>query len=159
MSLAITSTSPQLTRELGQNLGALLQPGDCICLQGDLGAGKTTFVQGIAAGWGAHDEVSSPTFVLVNVYRGADDKKLFHLDTYRIESPAEAEELDLDSMLVQGPLLIEWPERVKTILPTETLWVTLEYLDETRRQLNFQAAGVRYQQILADLAVTKSQNH
>lgn len=159
MSLAITSTSPQLTRELGQKLGALLQPGDCICLQGDLGAGKTTFVQGIAAGWGARDEVSSPTFVLVNVYRGTDDKKLFHLDTYRIESPAEAEELDLDAMFAQGPLLIEWPERIQPVLPAETLWVTLEYLDDTRRQLNFQAAGVRYQQILADLAVTKSQNH
>lgn len=147
------SSSPQATRQLGQSLGALLQPGDCICLQGDLGAGKTTFVQGVAAGWGARDEVSSPTFVLVNVYRGGDEKKLFHLDTYRIESPAEAEELDLDSMLAQGPLLIEWPERIQPVLPTETLWITLDYLDDTRRQLNFQAAGVRYQQVLADLAI------
>lgn len=147
------SSSPQATRQLGQSLGALLQPGDCICLQGDLGAGKTTFVQGVAAGWGARDEVSSPTFVLVNVYRGGDEKKLFHLDTYRIESPAEAEELDLDSMLAQGPLLIEWPERIQPVLPTETLWITLDYLDDARRQLNFQAAGVRYQQVLADLAI------
>lgn len=147
------SSSPQATRQLGQSLGALLQPGDCICLQGDLGAGKTTFVQGVAAGWGARDEVSSPTFVLVNVYRGGDEKKLFHLDTYRIESPAEAEELDLDSMLAQGPLLIEWPERIQPVLPTETLWITLDYLDDTRRQLHFQATSIRYQQVLADLAI------
>jgi len=153
------SPSPQTTRQLGQALGALLQPGDCICLQGDLGAGKTTFVQGVAAGWGARDEVSSPTFVLVNVYRGTDERKLFHLDTYRIESPAEAEELDLDAMLAQGPLLIEWPERIQSVLPAQTLWVTLEYLDETHRQLTFQAAGIRHQQILADLEITQSLNH
>ncbi len=157
--LSFLSSSPETTRQLGQALGALLQPGDCICLQGDLGAGKTTFVQGIAAGWGARDEVSSPTFVLVNIYRGTDEKKLFHLDTYRIESPAEAEELDLDAMFAQGPLLIEWPERIQPVLPAENLWVTLKYVDETQRQLNFQATGLRHQQILAGLATTQSQNH
>ncbi len=153
------SSSPQTTRQLGQALGALLQPGDCICLQGDLGAGKTTFVQGIAAGWGARDEVSSPTFVLVNVYRGTEDKKLFHLDTYRIESPAEAEELDLDSMLAQGPLLIEWPERIRPVLPPETLWVTLEHLDETHRQLVFRASGERPRQLLSQLPLTHLSSH
>jgi tRNA threonylcarbamoyladenosine biosynthesis protein TsaE len=151
MSHVVTSTSPAITRQLGQKLGALLQPGDCICLQGDLGAGKTTFVQGVAAGWGARDEVSSPTFVLVNVYRGADDEMLFHLDTYRIESAAEAEELDLDAMLAQGPLLIEWPERVQPILPAENLWVTLEYRDENERQLGFSANGPRYTSLLEQL--------
>jgi tRNA threonylcarbamoyladenosine biosynthesis protein TsaE len=154
MSRTITSASPAATRQLGHKLGALLQPGDLICLQGDLGAGKTTFVQGIAAGWGAQDEVSSPTFVLVNVYRGGSDSLLFHLDTYRIESAAEAEELDLDTMLTQGPLLIEWPERVKASLPAENLWVKLEYRDENQRQLCFSANGARYQQLLSDLAIS-----
>ncbi|NTW35798.1 MAG: HAMP domain-containing protein [Syntrophobacteraceae bacterium] len=79
------------------------------------------------------------------------DERLFHLDTYRIESAAEAEELDLDSMLVQGPLLIEWPERVKAILPAENLWVTLEYIDENGRQLVFTATGARHQQLLEQL--------
>jgi len=148
------SSSTDTTRQLGQKLGALLQLGDCICLQGDLGAGKTTFVQGIAAGWGARDEVSSPTFVLVNVYRGADKALLFHLDTYRIESPAEAEELDLDAMFAQGPLLIEWPERIQPVLPAENLWISLEYLDETQRQLTFLAAGDRYQKLLDELRIT-----
>jgi len=83
---SFASSSADTTRQLGRKLGALLQAGDCICLQGDLGAGKTTLVQGIAAGWGARDEVSSPTFVLVNVYRRApgieavetDAEALFH---------------------------------------------------------------------------------
>ncbi|PWH12203.1 MAG: tRNA (adenosine(37)-N6)-threonylcarbamoyltransferase complex ATPase subunit type 1 TsaE [Anaerolineae bacterium] len=146
--LSLISTSPEHTRQLGQALGALLQPGDCICLQGDLGAGKTTFVQGVAAGWGTRDEVSSPTFVLINVYRNSNEQRLFHLDTYRIESPAEAEELDLDAMLTQGPLLIEWPERIQPVLPAEHLWIHLGYLDDTRRQLTLRATGQRPQQLL-----------
>src|SRR5512132_3904306 len=105
------SRSPDHTRRLGMRLGRALQAGDVICLQGDLGAGKTTFVQGIARGWGSRDSVSSPTFVLVNMYRRGDETRLFHMDAYRLASPSEAEELDLDSMLAQGPRLIEWPER------------------------------------------------
>src|SRR5512137_2849521 len=90
------SKSPEQTRRLGMRLGALLQPGDLVCLQGDLGAGKTTLVQGMAQGWGALDSVSSPTFVLVNSYRRPDSSPFFHFDAYRIDSPGEAEELDLD---------------------------------------------------------------
>ena len=74
-TLDFVSKSPEQTRRIGIRLGGLLQPGDLICLQGDLGAGKTTLVQGIAQGWGALDSVSSPTFVLVNVYRRADEMR------------------------------------------------------------------------------------
>src|SRR5512143_3265727 len=109
------SRSPDHTRRLGMRLGQALQSGDIICLQGDLGAGKTTFVQGIAHGWGSLDAVSSPTFILVNVYRRGDETCLFHMDAYRLDSAPEAEELDIDSMLAQGPLLLEWPERVGTL--------------------------------------------
>src|SRR5688572_32499939 len=101
------SRSPQQTRSIGMRLGGTLQAGDVICLQGDLGAGKTTFVQGLAQGWGSLDSVSSPTFILVNMYRRADGAQLFHLDTYRLESVPEAEQLDLESMLAQGALIIE----------------------------------------------------
>src|SRR5512136_2273788 len=93
------SRSPEQTRRVGMRLGALLRPGDLVCLQGDLGAGKTTLVQGMAGGWGALDAASSPTFVLVNVYRRADEAAFYHFDAYRIESPGEAEELDLDDLL------------------------------------------------------------
>lgn len=142
------SRSPDQTRRIGMRLGAALRSGDVICLQGDLGAGKTTFVQGIAQGWGSLDSVTSPTFILVNLYRGGDEARLFHMDAYRLDSAPEAEELDLDSMLSQGPLLIEWPERMDGLVPSERLWVTLDYLDDQERKMKFHASGKRYDDLL-----------
>ena len=148
------SKSPEQTRRMGMRLGALLQPGDLVCLQGDLGAGKTTLVQGAAGGWGALDEASSPTFVLVNTYRRADSGQLFHFDAYRIESLGEAEELDLDSLLAQGPLFVEWPERVEAILPGERLWAFLEYESDEHRTIRFTARGKRFETLLDSLRHT-----
>ena len=142
------SRSPEQTRRVGSRLGGALQAGDVICLQGDLGAGKTTFVQGIAQGWGSVDSVSSPTFILVNMYRRADQSQLFHMDAYRLESTPEAEELDLDSMLTQGALLIEWPERMNGLIPNERLWVNLEHIEEEEREMKFKATGKRYDELL-----------
>jgi len=142
------SRSPEQTRRVGSRLGGALQAGDVICLQGELGAGKTTFVQGIAQGWGSLDSVSSPTFILVNMYRRADQDQLFHMDAYRLESTLEAEELDLDSMLAQGALLIEWPERMDGLIPAERLWVNLEHIDEEEREMKFKATGKRYDELL-----------
>lgn len=132
-------------------LGGLLHTSDLICLQGDLGAGKTTLVQGLAQGWGSLDAVSSPTFVLVNEYRRPDACQLFHMDAYRIESAPEAAELDLDSMLARGALIIEWAERIASILPKENLWIGLEYRAEEQRQMNFRASGARYDVLLNEL--------
>ena len=145
------SKSPEQTRRLGMRLGALLQPGDLICLEGELGAGKTTLVQGVARGWGAQDEVSSPTFVLVNTYRRQDGAQLSHFDAYRVESPGEAEELDLDALLSVGPLFVEWPERVEPLLPVERLWVVLEYESEEHHFMRFSAYGPRYESLLVAL--------
>jgi tRNA threonylcarbamoyladenosine biosynthesis protein TsaE len=142
------SRSPEQTRRIGMRLGGSLQAGDVICLQGDLGAGKTTFVQGIAQGWGSLDSVSSPTFIIVNVYRRDDEACLFHMDAYRLDSTSEAEELDLDSMLTQGALLIEWPERIDGLVPDERLWITFEHVDEEEREMKFKAAGKRYDDLL-----------
>ena len=142
------SRSPEQTRRIGRRLGGALQAGDVICLQGDLGAGKTTFVQGVAHGWGSLDSVSSPTFILVNVYRRGDEARLFHMDAYRLDSASEAEELDLDAMLAQGPLLIEWPERINGLVPDERLWIKFEHVDEEEREMNFRAAGKRYDDLL-----------
>ena len=149
------SRSPEQTRRVGRRLGEVLETGDVICLQGDLGAGKTTFVQGVAQGWGSLDSVSSPTFILVNVYRRAEQSKgrmaqplLFHMDAYRLDSEPEAEELDFDSMLAQGALLVEWPERMKGLIPKERLWVNLEHIDEEEREMKFKATGKRYDELL-----------
>lgn len=151
-TLEFISRSPEQTRRIGMHLGAILQPGDVICLQGELGAGKTTFVQGIANGWGSLDPVSSPTFILVNQYRRMDsDELLHHLDVYRLNSVLEAAELDLDEIMVAGPLLVEWPERIQAILPTERLWITLDYVAEEHRRLLFTATGTRCDHLLTKL--------
>jgi tRNA threonylcarbamoyladenosine biosynthesis protein TsaE len=142
------SRSPEQTRRIGTRLGGELQPGDVICLQGDLGAGKTTFVQGLAQGWGSLDSVSSPTFILVNVYRRKDESQLFHMDAYRLDSTPEAEELDLDTMLAQGALVIEWPERMDGLVPDERLWLTFEHIDEEEREMKFRSRGKRYDSLL-----------
>jgi len=145
------SRSPEQTRRIGIHLGEGLQVGDVICLQGDLGAGKTTFVQGVARGWGSRDSVSSPTFILVNDYRRGDEAHLFHMDAYRLDSTPEAEELDLEAMLAQGPLLIEWPERIDGLVPDERLWIRFEHVDAEEREMNFRATGKRYDRLLETL--------
>jgi tRNA threonylcarbamoyladenosine biosynthesis protein TsaE len=149
-SLEIISRSAEQTRRVGMRLGTLLQPGDIVCLIGDLGAGKTTLVQGLASGWGSLDSVSSPTFVIVNLYRRLDRNQLFHLDAYRLSGPAEAADLDLDAMLDEGSLVIEWADIIKEALPNKCLWVNLHYVDEFQRDLVFSARGQHYQNLLAN---------
>jgi tRNA threonylcarbamoyladenosine biosynthesis protein TsaE len=147
-SLEFFSKSPEQTRRIGMRLGSVLKKGDVVCLQGELGAGKTTFVQGLAQGWGSIDAVSSPTFIIVNLYRRADGAQLFHLDTYRLESQPEAEELDLDSMLSEGVLIIEWPERLGSLIPQERLWIKLDHILDEQRLMLFNAKGARYDALL-----------
>jgi tRNA threonylcarbamoyladenosine biosynthesis protein TsaE len=156
-SMEFISRSADQTRRVGMRLGALLRTSDLICLTGDLGSGKTTFVQGLAAGWGSLDQVSSPTFVLVNVYRRREDysesgqQRLFHLDAYRLESPAEAEALDLDTMLDSGAMVVEWADRIQPALPDDRLWIAMRYVDAEQRDMIFSAYGPRYYALLRDL--------
>ena len=145
------SRSPEQTRRIGMRLGGALQPGDLICLRGELGAGKTTLVQGLAQGWGSLDAVSSPTFILVNEYRRPDGSLLFHMAAYRLESGAEAAELDIDWMLAEGALVVEWPERVQGVLPDEALKISLDAVAEEQREMRFIAHGSRYDRMLAML--------
>ena len=148
-SLEIISRSTEQTRRVGMRLGALLKPGDMVALVGDLGSGKTTLVQGIAAGWGSLDTVSSPTFVIVNVYRHTGGLRLFHMDAYRLNGSTEALDLDLESMLDQGPMIVEWAERVQSVLPDQGLWVQLNYIDDVQRDLIFSGRGQYYEDLLS----------
>lgn len=150
-TLEFFSRSPEQSRRVGMRLGALLQPGDLVCLSGDLGAGKTTLVQGLARGWGSLDSVSSPTFVLANVYRRPDGSVLHHLDAYRLQNAFEAEDLDLDLMLERGPLVIEWPERVESALPDSRLWVSMRWMADEQRGMVFSANGSRHHVLLSEL--------
>ncbi|MBW8011835.1 MAG: tRNA (adenosine(37)-N6)-threonylcarbamoyltransferase complex ATPase subunit type 1 TsaE [Chloroflexi bacterium] len=147
-SLEFLSRSADQTRRVGMRLGAILQLGDVVCLEGELGSGKTTLAQGIAAGWGSLDPVSSPTFVLVNIYRRSDGDRLAHLDAYRLNDALEAEALDLDILLEAGPLIVEWARRIEQALPDDHLWVDLNYVDSEARGLQFTARGQRYEGLL-----------
>ena len=145
------SHSPDQTRRLGIHLGAYLAPGDVICLEGDLGTGKTTLVQGIGQGWGTLDQVTSPTYVIVNEYRRPGVERLFHLDAYRLESALDAESLDLDRMLTQGPMVIEWADRIKGALPNEHLWIRFSYSALEQRIMLLIAQGERYESMIEKL--------
>jgi tRNA threonylcarbamoyladenosine biosynthesis protein TsaE len=143
------SRSPSQTKRVGIRLGALIKAGDLICLSGDLGTGKTTLVQGIAQGWGSADQVTSPTFVLVNMYRKLNGPNLYHLDAYRLQNSDEAVDLDLDWMLETGALVIEWPERIERALPARRLWVDLSWIDLEQRHLIFRPNGERNERLLS----------
>jgi tRNA threonylcarbamoyladenosine biosynthesis protein TsaE len=149
-TLEFFSRSPEQTRRLGMRLGALLQIGDLICLHGDLGAGKTTLVQGIAQGWGTLDSISSPTFVLVNTYRRPDRQNLCHMDAYRLANPAEGEDLDIDLMLSTGALVIEWAERIQPVLPRQRLWIKMRWIADEQRGMVFLPEGAHYEKLLAE---------
>ncbi|GAB4520879.1 MAG: tRNA (adenosine(37)-N6)-threonylcarbamoyltransferase complex ATPase subunit type 1 TsaE [Anaerolineales bacterium] len=147
-ALEAISHSAEQTRRIGFRLGALLHPGDLVCLHGDLGCGKTTFVQGVARGWGSFDQANSPTFVLINVYRRTDGNSFYHMDAYRLSGAAEAWDLDLEAYLQSGPLLVEWAERIQSALPEARLDVTFSWVDEEQRDLIFTANGAHYEALL-----------
>ncbi|MEX2162086.1 MAG: tRNA (adenosine(37)-N6)-threonylcarbamoyltransferase complex ATPase subunit type 1 TsaE [Anaerolineales bacterium] len=148
------SNSPEQTRRLGMQLAGLLKRGDLVCLEGELGSGKTTLVQGMAAGWGSRDAATSPTFVLVNVYHRPDDTQLAHVDAYRLESAREADALDIDLLLERGPVVVEWAGKIEAALPAERLWLKLFWVDEERRRLEVSPTGERYLPLAAALQET-----
>lgn len=135
------SHSVDETQALGAELGRILKAGDVIGLQGDLGAGKTNFVQGIARGLDVTEDVNSPTFILANEYY-TGGLPLYHIDAYRVENAAEADAFGLDDYLNgDGVTVIEWAERVRAALPHDILWIEFEYRDEITRGLRFTATG------------------
>lgn len=152
-SLELISHSPEQTQRWGEQLGRLLASGAVVCLSGELGAGKTTLVGGVSRGWGALEQVTSPTFVIVNEYHRADGLCLRHLDCYRLNSGAEARALGFDDLLAaEGAMLIEWPERIAEVLPAEHLRVSLAWLSDTHRALRAEAFGPHYAAILHRLS-------
>lgn len=122
MQLALDS--PEATRAAGEALGVVLASGDLVLLYGELGAGKTTFVQGLARGLGATEDVTSPTFALVHEYAGR--LPIYHLDLYRIDDPEALEHLGLDEMLQSGGVMVvEWPEIALSRFPNSRMEVRL----------------------------------
>jgi tRNA threonylcarbamoyladenosine biosynthesis protein TsaE len=153
--LYLRTDSVDETRALGARIGELLQPGDVVLLQGPLGAGKTAMAQGIGRGAGSGDLVNSPTFVLINEYRGR--VKLYHVDLYRLEDPEEILQLDLPGYTTDGVLIVEWPERGAGLLPGEHLHVAIEREEDAgpdTRRITLTAFGERPAALLRALSET-----
>lgn len=147
--LDLISHSAEQTHRLGMRLGALLRPGDVICLSGEMGAGKTVFSSGLGTGWGAEEPLVSPTYTLVHQHRRGDGILLYHLDCYRLSGPDDADSIEFDDLLDSGAVLvIEWPDKIVSRLPAERLWIRMRAVDPTRRGLTFLPAGTHYSELV-----------
>jgi tRNA threonylcarbamoyladenosine biosynthesis protein TsaE len=142
-ALDVVTRTAEDTRKVAEALSELLVPGDVVSLTGDLGAGKTTFVQGAARGLGVTDQVASPTFVLVREYRG--DVPVYHLDVYRLDRLQEVIDLGFEDLLdPAGVVFVEWGDAIAPLLPDEHLRVELRARDGDVRRLSFSGRGVRW---------------
>lgn len=143
---------PRSTQKLAQELSSFLEKGDILGLRGNLGSGKTTFVQGLAQGLkilNGH-AVSSPTFALIHEY-SCSKTPLFHMDFYRLSQDSEAETLGLDLYLQgQGICAIEWFEKAQALLPKDFLEIEFQVASENTRDIHMIAHGPRSQKILSN---------
>jgi tRNA threonylcarbamoyladenosine biosynthesis protein TsaE len=152
VELNLTSVGPQHTEAMGRLVGENLSPGCVLALVGTLGAGKTMFARGVAAGnrIPADCTVSSPTFALVNEYPGT--LTLFHLDAYRLSGAMELDALGFDEMCESGgAVMVEWADRVEECIPGDHLRINFEVLAENTRVLRIAALGERSAQIVEKL--------
>lgn len=138
---AFTTHSAEETTELGRQLAGELKPGSMVLLRGELGAGKTTLVKGIAEGFQAAeaDRVTSPTFTLVHEYRGPE-VTLYHIDLYRIDTPRELDTLAIDDLRDPNSiLLIEWGEKFERFVRERDVEVAIEHKDGDERRISLTA--------------------
>lgn len=139
-SFEATSNSEEQTLRLGARLGAMLPPRVVIALKGDLGAGKTAFARGFGEGWGAAPPLRSPTFTLIQKHtREADEAALYHVDLYRISTPADLASIGLGDLIDEDEsvCLIEWPEHAEGLIPDDAIRVSIRAISETKRQFLF----------------------
>lgn len=139
------------TKEFGIRLGNLLKEGDILCLNGDLGAGKTTLTKSIGLGLGVYDYITSPTFALINEYTGKIP--VYHFDVYRLENVEELYDLGFDEYFYgKGVCIIEWAEKIERLLPKERIVLDIEKgKDIDERRINITGSGNRYTEITKEL--------
>ncbi len=137
----LISKSREETIRFGTSMAKYLKPGDIVCLFGDLGAGKTTFVQGLAKGFKINpDKVCSPTFVLMNIYKGNPD--VYHFDLYRTQSSEDLFGIGYDEFFYgQGISVVEWSEKLAELTPKEYIKVMLKHKDENSRVITLTVKG------------------
>lgn len=159
--LDIISHSAAQTQRLGTRLGELLQGGELILLDGQLGTGKTTFTQGLAQGMGIREGVNSPSFTLLKEYPGRLDPvtqpgmplrprpALYHFDLYRLDKPEEILDLGFEDYFYGGGVcVVEWAGKAGTLWPTEHVHIRMKMMSETKRGLLFTATGACYSELL-----------
>lgn len=140
------------TRKLTYKLGELVKPGDIICLIGDLGAGKTTFTQGLAKGMGIEDYVTSPTFTIIQEYYGRIP--LYHFDVYRIMDACEMYDIGYEEYFYgQGVCVIEWAHLIKDVLPKDYLWIEITTIDEQKRKVDFKYTNDYYKKLVEEMLI------
>jgi tRNA threonylcarbamoyladenosine biosynthesis protein TsaE len=146
--LILTTASPEDTAELAEKLGALLQAGDVLTLEGDLGAGKTTFTKGLAKGLGVKRVVNSPTFTIIKEYKGR--VPFYHMDVYRLENSDE--DLGFEEYFEgEGVTVVEWAQFISDRLPEELLNIAIRRTGDETRELKFTPAGDRFIKVCREL--------
>lgn len=140
--------SPEETKALGRLLGQLLRVGDLLALEGQLGAGKTCFVQGLAEGLGVQGRVASPTFIVMRQHPG--ETPLFHADAYRLGSADELVEVGLEDWLAEGVVAVEWADQVLEAFPEDYLVIEISGEDDTRT-LSFAGNGPRSTELVEQI--------
>lgn len=136
------------TREFAKNLASILKKGDVIVLSGELGAGKTKFVEGILEHFNLQDEISSPTFTIVNEYRN-DEINIYHFDLYRLSDIYEFENIGGEEYFNKGICIFEWGELIEDILPNNYIKIKFERIgnEDNYRKLNIETFGEKYKDI------------
>jgi tRNA threonylcarbamoyladenosine biosynthesis protein TsaE len=137
------TATAEATRDLGRAVARMAAPGDVLVLTGPLGAGKTTFVQGLAQGLGITEPATSPTFVLVHEMRGGR-LPLVHVDAYRLGSALELDDLDLDAEVAESVVAVEWGEGLAERLASSRMEIALDRRDDGTRVVTVAATGVRW---------------
>jgi tRNA threonylcarbamoyladenosine biosynthesis protein TsaE len=150
----IISHSPDQTRAIGAHLGKIVPRGSLLLLSGDIGAGKTTFVQGLARPLQTGDQIQSPTFTIVAEHTGTDADgrpiRLYHIDLYRLEGDGDLDSVGLDEYLTDpdGITVIEWPERGRDWLPEAYLLIDLQTVSDSKRNLRMTPRGACYVELI-----------
>ena len=153
--LTFITSSVEKTVALGERLGKLVSAGDFIALTGELGSGKTHFVQGVAVGLGINTDVrvTSPTYTLMNPYAGR--LPFYHFDLYRLAGDQDVAELGFEEYFYgTGVCIVEWAERLRDLLPGDRMSVTFNYLDEHVRSITFEPHGARYEKLIKKMPCT-----
>lgn len=145
MKIKLVTNSPEKTIEAAKKIAKSLQKPLVISLVGDLGAGKTTFTKGFALGLGFDENITSPTFTILNEYK-SEKNNLYHFDMYRLSSKDEALELGFEEYFdltkLDGYTLVEWAENVEGLLPQKHVEITIKKLNENSREIYFEMKGI-----------------